>query len=53
MKKVLPVLLILLGIAEIILALMDIKMPILIAIVLGVMFIALGVQSLLDASKKK
>ncbi len=52
MRKILPIILILLGIAEIILAVMDIEMPILIAIVLGVMFVALGVKTLLDACKK-
>ena len=53
MRKVLPVILILLGIVEIIIAVMNIKMPIIDAILLGVMFIALGVKTLLDASKKK
>ena len=53
MRKVLPVILILLGIVEIIIAVMNIKMPIIVAILLGVMFIALGVKTLLDASKKK
>lgn len=53
MKRILPVILILLGIAEIIIAVMDIEMPIIITIVLGVIFIALGVKTLLDAVKKK
>ncbi len=53
MKKVLPVILILLGIAEIVIALMDIKMPIIIALVLGVIFIATGIKVLLDAAKAK
>lgn len=52
MKRLLPVMLILMGIAEIIIAVMDIKMPIIIATILGIMFIALGVKTLLDASKK-
>ncbi len=51
MRKLLPIILIILGIAEIIIALADIKMPVLIAIVLGVMFIGLGVKALLDARK--
>ncbi|MCI8360221.1 MAG: hypothetical protein HFE86_02660 [Clostridiales bacterium] len=46
-------LLILFGIAELILAFLDIKMPVIIAIVLGVLFIALGVKTLLDIAKKK
>lgn len=53
MKRILPVILILLGVAEIIIAVMDIEMPIIITIVLGVIFIALGVKTLLDAVKKK
>ncbi len=53
MKKILPILLILSGVAEIILAFMDFKMPIIIAIALGMLFIALGVKTLLDAVKKK
>ena len=40
-----------LGIVEIIIALMDIKMPIIIAIVLGIIFIGLGVNALIDAKK--
>lgn len=53
MKRILPVILILLGVAEIIIAVMDIEMPIIITIVLGVIFIALGVKTLLDAAKKQ
>lgn len=53
MKKVLPIILILLGIAELILAVMDIKLPIVIAVILGVLFITLGVKTLLDNKKKQ
>lgn len=53
MKKVLPIILILLGIVEIIIAVMDIQMPILAAIVIGIVFIALGVKTLVDVCKKK
>lgn len=53
MKKILPIILILLGIAEIVIAVMDIKMPIIIAIALGILFIAFGVKAFLDASQKK
>ncbi len=53
MNKVLPVILILLGIVEIIIAVMDIQMPILAAIVIGIVFIALGVKTLVDVRKKK
>lgn len=48
MKEALPVVLILLGIAELITALADIKMPVVIAAVLGCVFIRLGVKTLLD-----
>lgn len=53
MKKILPILLILIGIAEIIAAVLDVKMPILVAIVMGIVFIALGVKTLIDIVKKK
>ncbi len=53
MRKVLPLILILLGVAEIIIAVLDIKMPVIIAAVLGVMLIALGVKTLFDAGKRK
>ncbi len=55
MKKTLPVIsviLILLGIVEIVIAFMGVKMPLPIAIVLGVLFIAFGIKSLLNASKR-
>ena len=45
MKKILPIMLILLGIAE---AFLNIKVPIIIAMVLGVLLIAFGVKTLLD-----
>ncbi len=53
MNKVLPIILILLGIAEIIIAVMDIQMPILAAIVIGIVFIVLGIKTLVDVCKKK
>ena len=48
MKKILPIMLILLGIAEFIVAFLNIKVPITIAMVLGVLLIAFGVKTLLD-----
>ena len=51
MKRILPIILIVLGIVEIVIALMDIKMPIIIAIVLGIFFIGLGIKTLIDAKK--
>ncbi|MCM1467723.1 MAG: hypothetical protein NC086_06195 [Alistipes sp.] len=52
MKKILPIILIVLGIIEITIAFMGVKMPLLIAIVMGVMFILFGVRELLNTSKK-
>lgn len=52
MKKILPVLLVLLGVAEIILAVMDIRMPVMIALALGVIFIVLGFRALVNQDKK-
>ncbi len=53
MKKILPFILMLLGVVEIVTAVMGVKMPWPVAIVLGAIFIALGVKTLLDAGKKK
>lgn len=53
MKGILPIILILIGLTEIIVSVMDIKMPVIISMVLGVIFIALGVKTLIDISKKK
>ena len=53
MKRMLSIILISVGIVEIIIAVIDVKMPILIAIALGIVFIVLGVKTLLDVSKKK
>lgn len=53
MNKVLSILLILLGIAEIIIAVMDVKMPILVAVFMGIVFVALGVKTLVDIGKKE
>lgn len=52
MKKLLPILLILLGAVEIVLAVLEIKIPLPIAIVLGVIFIVLGIKTLLDQVKR-
>lgn len=51
MKKIAPILLIILGIAEIIIAFTGVKLPLPIAIILGIIFIGLGVKTLLDAKK--
>lgn len=51
MKKILPIVLILIGIAEIVVAVLGVKMPIFVAIVMGVVFIALGVKTLIDIGK--
>ena len=51
MKKIAPILLIILGIAEIIIAFTGVKLPLPIAIILGIIFIGLGVKALLDAKK--
>jgi len=48
----LSVLLIILGIAEIVIAIMDFKMPLPVNIVLSVMFIALGIKTIYDVKKK-
>lgn len=52
MKKILPIVLILLGIAEIVISVMDIEVPAAITVVLGVVFVALGVRTLLNTLKK-
>lgn len=46
MKRILPVILILVGIVEIIIAVMDIRIPVVAAIVLGMVLIASGVKAL-------
>lgn len=53
MKKILPLMLILLGIAELIPVFFGKKMPLFITVALGVLFIALGVRALVDAAEKK
>ncbi len=53
MKKIAPILLILLGIAEIIIAFMGVKLPLPIAIILGILFIGMGIKTLLDAHQHK
>ena len=51
MKKIAPILLIFLGIAEIIIAFTGVKLPLPIALILGILFIGLGAKALLDAKK--
>ena len=51
MKKLAPILLIILGIAEIIIAFTGMKLPLPIALILGILFIGLGAKALLDAKK--
>ena len=51
MKRYLPILLIILGLAEIIIAFTGMKRPLPIAIILGVIFIGLGSKALLDNRK--
>ena len=53
MKRILPILLIVIGITEMILAWMNVKMPVMVAMALGMMFLALGVKTLFEAGKKK
>lgn len=53
MKIILPIILILIGAAEIIAAVLDINKPIMIAAALGIIFIVLGVKTLFNASEKK
>lgn len=53
MKITLPIILVLIGAVEIIAAVMDPNMPIMIGIVLGIIFIGLGVKVLLDAGKRR
>ena len=53
MGRVLPIILILSGIAELIAVFLKIKMPVIITLVLGVLFLALGAKMLLDTAKKK
>ena len=53
MKKLLPALLIALGVVEILIGLMDIKMPIIIAMILGALFIGFGIKILLEVYNAK
>ncbi len=53
MKKVLPVLLMLLGVVEIVIGVTDVKPPIPVTLFLGVLFIGVGVKTLMDARKTK
>ena len=50
-KRIAPYLLIILGIAEIILAFTGVKLPLPIALILGILFIGLGAKTLLDEKK--
>ena len=53
MKKLVPILLVLLGFTEIIIAFTGVKLPLPIAIILGILFIGMGSKALLDARKTK
>ena len=53
MKKVLPLLLILLGVVEIILGIKGIKPPVFLLFLLGGALIAFGAKILVDCGKKK
>lgn len=53
MKKIIPVILILLGIAEIVIAALDIKVPAIAIIAIGCIYIAIGVNILIYFIKKK
>lgn len=53
MKNWLPVILIIMGVAEIVFAIMDIKIPTIIILVIGIIFIAFGIKILLDYRKRK
>lgn len=53
MGRILPIILILLGITELIVVFLNIKMPVIITMALGVLFIASGVKMLLDIAGKK
>ena len=51
-KLILPIILIVLGIVEIILACTEFKLPLPIAIVLGIMFIVMGISTIIKSKKK-
>jgi len=53
MKKAMPVILIVLGMFEILTAVLDIKLPMIIPLTIGVIFIIYGAKILLDVRKKK
>ncbi len=52
MKKILPIILILLGVGEIVIAFMGVRMPLPVAIVLGALFIVVGVKEFLMQVKR-
>ena len=52
-KLILPVVLIVFGIIEIILACTGFKLPLPIAIVLGIMFIVMGISTIIKSNKKQ
>lgn len=52
MNRLLAVLLVLMGIGELIIAFAGVKPPIPVSIILGVLFIGMGIKNLLDAMKK-
>ena len=51
MKKLAPILLMVLGIVEIIIAFTGMKLPLPIALALGILFIGTGAKQLLDMKK--
>lgn len=51
-KLIFPIILIVLGIVEIILACTGVKLPLPIAIILGVIFIVMGISTIIKFKKK-
>ncbi len=51
-KLIFPIILIALGIIEIILACAGFKLPLPIAIILGIMFIVMGISTIIKSKKK-
>lgn len=53
MNRLLAVLLVLMGIFELVIAFAGVKPPLPVSLVLGALFIGMGVKTLVDARKKK
>jgi hypothetical protein len=51
-NRLLAVLLVLMGIGELIIAFAGVKPPLPVSLVLGALFIGMGIKNLLDAAKK-